>query len=80
MASEFESDNHAMFSCKRRLLSTGKNPKDKNKQTPWALVRERTIPTERPPLAGEIECQLLWIEGSRVVSATDTLRSLISVF
>jgi hypothetical protein len=24
------------------------------KQTPWPLVRERTIPTERPPLVGEI--------------------------
>jgi hypothetical protein len=26
----------------------------KTKQTPWALVRERTIPTERPPLVDEI--------------------------
>jgi hypothetical protein len=26
----------------------------KNKQTPWSLVRERTIPTERPPLVNEI--------------------------
>jgi hypothetical protein len=25
-----------------------------NKQTPWPLVRKRTIPTERPPLLGEI--------------------------
>jgi hypothetical protein len=25
-----------------------------NKQTPWPLVRERIIPTERPPLVGEI--------------------------
>jgi hypothetical protein len=25
-----------------------------NKQTPWPLVRKRTIPTERPPLVGEI--------------------------
>jgi hypothetical protein len=24
------------------------------KQTPWPLVRKRTIPTERPPLAGKI--------------------------
>jgi hypothetical protein len=24
------------------------------KKTQWPLVRERTIPTERPPLAGEI--------------------------
>jgi hypothetical protein len=26
----------------------------KNKQTPWPLVRERTIPTDRPPLVDEI--------------------------
>jgi hypothetical protein len=26
----------------------------KTKQTPWPLVRKRTIPTERPPLLGEI--------------------------
>jgi hypothetical protein len=25
-----------------------------NKQTPWPVVRERTIPTERPPLVDEI--------------------------
>jgi hypothetical protein len=24
------------------------------KQTPWPLVRKRTIPTEQPPLVGEI--------------------------
>jgi hypothetical protein len=24
------------------------------KQTPWPLVRERTIPTDRPPLVDEI--------------------------
>jgi hypothetical protein len=24
------------------------------KQTPWPLVRKRTIPTERPPLVNEI--------------------------
>jgi hypothetical protein len=34
-------------------------------QTPWPLVRKRTIPTERPPL---------------VVSEADTPRSLISIF
>jgi hypothetical protein len=33
----------------------GGEPKNKtNKQTPWPLVRERTIPTERPPLVDEI--------------------------
>jgi hypothetical protein len=26
----------------------------KQKQTPWPLVRERTIPTDRPPLVDEI--------------------------
>jgi hypothetical protein len=26
----------------------------KYKKTPWPLVRERTIPTERPPLVDEI--------------------------
>jgi hypothetical protein len=26
----------------------------KQKLTPWPLVRKRTIPTERPPLVGEI--------------------------
>jgi hypothetical protein len=28
-----------------------------------AIVRERTGPTERPPLVGEVSCQLLRIEG-----------------
>jgi hypothetical protein len=28
--------------------------KQTNKQTPWPLVRERTIPTDRPPLVDEI--------------------------
>jgi hypothetical protein len=27
---------------------------EKQKQTPWPLVRERTIPTDRPPLVDEI--------------------------
>jgi hypothetical protein len=31
------------------------------------LISERTIPTERPPLV----CQLLRIEGCRMVSAAD---------
>jgi hypothetical protein len=30
------------------------NPEDTILQTPWPLVRKRTIPTERPPLFGEI--------------------------
>jgi hypothetical protein len=43
------------------------------KQIPWPSVRKRTIPTERPPLVGEIWCQLLRIEGCRVGSAADIL-------
>ena len=35
-----------------------------------ALVRERTIPTERPPLVGEVSANFLRIEGCHVVSAT----------
>jgi hypothetical protein len=31
-----------------------KTNKQTNKQTPWPLVRERTIPTERPTLVDEI--------------------------
>jgi hypothetical protein len=30
------------------------NRNTKNEQTHWPLVRKRTIPTERPPLVGEI--------------------------
>jgi hypothetical protein len=47
---------------------------DKTKQTPWPLVRERTIQTERPPSVYEILCELLWIEGCRVVSAANPPR------
>jgi hypothetical protein len=43
-----------------------------------ALVRERTIPTERPPLVGEVVPTFADI-GCRVVSATDS-QSLISIF
>jgi hypothetical protein len=33
------------------------------KKTPWLLVLKRTIPTERPPLVGEVSANFLWIEG-----------------
>jgi hypothetical protein len=36
-----------------------------------ALVQERAIPTERPPLVGEVSANCLRIEGCRMVSATD---------
>jgi hypothetical protein len=38
--------------CRRALLQALKLLK--TKQTPWPLVRERIIPTERPPLIDEI--------------------------
>jgi hypothetical protein len=45
--------------------------KQTNKRTLWPLFRNRSIPTERPPLVDGNLCQLLWIEGRRVVSAAD---------
>jgi hypothetical protein len=39
--------------------------------TPWPLVRKRTIPTERPPLVGEVSANFLADRGSRVVRTTD---------
>jgi hypothetical protein len=36
-----------------------------------ALVRERTIPTERPPLVGEDNANYFGDRGCRVVRATD---------
>jgi hypothetical protein len=35
------------------------------------LVREQTIPTERPPLVGEVIANFFGIEGCHVVSMTD---------
>jgi hypothetical protein len=29
------------------------------------------MPTERPPLVGEVSANFFWIEGSHVVSVTD---------
>jgi hypothetical protein len=39
-----------------------------NAITPWLLVRERTIPTERQPIVGELSANYC------VVSEADTLR------
>jgi hypothetical protein len=36
---------------------------NKLKKTPRALVRERTMPIERPPLVGEVVPTFLRIEG-----------------
>jgi hypothetical protein len=38
--------NSAICACNQNLSAS--------KQTPWPSVRKRTIPTERPPLVGEI--------------------------
>jgi hypothetical protein len=43
------------------------------KRNSVALVRERTIPTERAPLVGEVTANFCG-EGYRVVSAADPLR------
>jgi hypothetical protein len=38
-----------------RRFNVDRGNEDQNtKQTPWPLVRERTIPTDRPPLVDEI--------------------------
>jgi hypothetical protein len=37
-----------------KYLSGGLQGTKQTKQTPWPLVRKRTIPTERPPLVDEI--------------------------
>jgi hypothetical protein len=41
------------------------------KKNSVALVRERTIPTERPPLVGEVSAKPFADRGCRVVSAAD---------
>ena len=41
------------------------------KKNSVALIRERTIPTERPPPVGEVSANFLRMEGCHVVSATD---------
>jgi hypothetical protein len=47
------------------------HPKNtKLKLNSLALVRERTIPTERPPPVDEVSAKLLRVEGCHVVSAT----------
>jgi hypothetical protein len=43
----FSSNEQSKYAAKKILCN-------KQKQTPWPLVRERTIPTERPPLVDEI--------------------------
>jgi hypothetical protein len=61
--------------CVGRGLETGRSPVQgvlpkQKKKTPWPLVRKRTIPTEQPPLVGEVSAKFA-DRGCRVVSATD---------
>jgi hypothetical protein len=51
----------------------------KQKQTPWTVVRKRTIPTELPPFVGEVIANF-W--GYRVLRGqrNESPRPLISVF
>jgi hypothetical protein len=39
------------------------------KQTLWLSIRQRTIPTDRPPLLGKGSANFLRIERCRVLSA-----------
>jgi hypothetical protein len=58
--------------CIPTLMTIGSGIKViKTKTKLRALVRERTIPTERPPLVGEVVSTFVDI-GCRVVSATDS--------
>jgi hypothetical protein len=54
-----------MFLCVFRIKV------DLNKLNSVALVRERNIPTERPPLVGKVSATFA-DRGCRVVSATDS--------
>jgi hypothetical protein len=62
-----------------RLYGTTEENKAKNGRGGWrkdwcAWVRERTIPTERQPLVGEVSAKLLRIEGCPQLSVADTPR------
>jgi hypothetical protein len=50
------------FSIIKKILSDIYNAYKTNSMV-W--VRERTTPTERPPLVGEVIADFLWIEGAR---------------
>jgi hypothetical protein len=45
-----------LFMCGEDWKSSRESQTNKqaNKQIPWPLIRERTLPTERPILVGEI--------------------------
>jgi len=54
-----------------QVKNNNNNNNNKTKLNSVALVRERTMPTERPPPGGEVSANFLRIEGCHVVSATD---------
>jgi hypothetical protein len=56
----------AVFNIKSKVV-----PETKTKLNSAALVRERTMPTERPPLVGEVVPSFA-DRGCCVVSATDS--------
>ena len=57
--------------CSPQIMACVQSVFIKTKLNSVALVRERTIPTERPPPVGEVSANFLRIEGCHVVSATD---------
>jgi hypothetical protein len=58
---------------KRNVLQTKRN------ETPWLLIRKRTIPTERPPLVSKASVSFCGWRVSRG-QRNESLRPLISVF
>jgi hypothetical protein len=63
------------ITCKISSVTRGRSCAVKNSMyfqyTPWILVRKRTIPTERPPLVGQVSANFA-DRGCRTVSATDS--------
>jgi hypothetical protein len=45
---------HKILVQKLNIFFNYSSALDTLEQTPWLLVRKRTIPTERPPLVGEV--------------------------
>jgi hypothetical protein len=41
------------------------------KKTPWLLVRKRTVPTERPPLVGEVSVNFCAWPAQRIPTAVN---------
>jgi hypothetical protein len=55
MAGDYDISGEASFiRVFNSLVLIKHNNANTNKPTPWPLVRERTIPTDRPPLVDEI--------------------------